>query len=382
MSRVADPRARIAVWLLGFLLLSGCSAPPEPPPPPAVGVKAIRVEPVPLPLFREYVGEVSGSRDVVVRSRVGGVLLEKHFRDGALVEEGQLLFTIDSRELQARLSGAEAALGAARANLARAREDVDRYEALLAENAIARQTYDNAVAALEAARAEVEGNAALVEQAALGVEYASIRAPLGGRIGAAQVAVGDLITPGTTALAELSEDDPAWVYFSLSENELLEFIRRRNAGEVGAGRAAPRVQLIFSDGSTYEHTGVINFTDRALDAGTGTYRLRAEFPNPDHRLIPGLFARIRVQVDELEAAIAVPDRAVVQLLGRYFVTVVGADGRAEQRPVETGPRQGGLWVIEQGLEPGDRVVVEGIQKAAPGTPLEVQDMRPATEDSA
>src|SRR6056297_641966 len=382
MSRVAAPRARIAVWLLGLLLLTGCSPPPEPPPPPAVGVKAMRVEPAPLQLFREYVGEVSGSRDVVVRSRVGGVLLEKHFRDGALVEEGQLLFTIDSRELQARLSGAEAALGAARANLARAREDVDRYEALLAENAIARQTYDNAVAALEAARAEVEGNAALVEQAALGVEYASIRAPLGGRIGAAQVAVGDLITAGRTALAELSEDDPAWVYFRLSENELLEFIRRPDAGEAGAGRAAPRVQLIFSDGSTYEHTGVINFTDRALDAGTGTYRLRGEFPNPDHRLIPGLFARIRVQVDELEAAITVPDRAVVQLLGRYFVTVVGADGRAEQRPVETGPRQGGLWVIEQGLEPRDRVVVEGIQKAAPGTPLEVQDMRPATEDSA
>jgi membrane fusion protein (multidrug efflux system) len=372
------PVRRSIVLLLPVLaaILAGCSKPGAPPAPAGVEVKAVTAERGSTDIYRDLVGEVRGSREVEIRARVNGILLGKHFEDGSLVSEGDLLYTIDAREYRAQVATAEAQLAAAQANLARAQQDVERYEPLLRENAISRQVYDTAVATAKQASAQVEASRAAIVEAQLGVEFASVRAPLTGRIGASQVFEGALITAGQTLLATISADDPAWVYFSVSESDLLNYERRMRERGTLNDDSSRTVRLQLSDGSMYPSPGMINFADRALDPTTGTYRLRAEFPNSEHLLRPGLFARIRVTAEHRPDVIMLPDRAVQQQLGRYFVTVVGEGDKAESRPVELGPRLGSRVVIEQGLQVGDRVVVEGIQKARPGTPLIVTMVTP------
>jgi membrane fusion protein, multidrug efflux system len=365
-----------AIVAAASLLAAGCGEKPNVGSPPAAfEVKAVTVEPSSTITHADKVGEVRGSQEVELRARVGGILLQKHFRDGTPVQEGQLLFSIDPREYRAQVNSAKAQVASAEADLYRARQDVARYQPLLADEAIARQVYDNAVATANQAQAQVDATKAAMQEAQLGLEYADVRAPLSGRIGASQVFVGGLVQAGQTVLATLSSDNPAWVYFSISEAELLDF-EKRNPGHVfQPDDPLLQVQLILSDGSVYPLPGHINFSDRALDSATGTYKLRAEFPNPEHKLMPGLFARIRATGQRLENALVVPDRAVQEQLGRYFLTVVGADDKAELRPVTLGPRFGNRQVIQSGLQAGDRVVVEGIQKARPGTPLKVIAVR-------
>jgi len=373
VSRLSPPVLRAG--LLAVVLVHGmvgCSRkPPDVPPAGPVEVKAVTVEPSDTVTYADKVGEVKGSQEVELRARVSGILLKTHFEDGSLVEEGQLLFSIDAREFRAQVASAQAQLASAEANLARARQDVERYKPLLADEAIARQVYDNAVAAQSQAEAQVNASRAALDETKLGLEYADVRAPLSGRIGAAQVFPGSLITAGQTVLATLSSDDPAWAYFTISESELLDFERRMAGKRLTADDPLRIVHLILSDGSVYPLPGHINFGDRALDPTTGTYTIRAEFPNPDHRLIPGLFARVRATGGKLQNALVVPDRAVQEQLGKYFLTVAGAGDKAELRPVELGPRFGNRQVIQTGLTAGDRVVVEGLQKARPGSLLKV-----------
>lgn len=366
------PAAAAVVSLACALALTGCGpkqtgGPPQMP----VEVKAITVEPSSTISYADKVGEVRGSQEVDLRARVTGILLATHFQDGAVVEEGQKLFSIDPREFRAQVANARARVASAEANLYRARQDVARYQPLLADEAIARQVYDNAVATADQAQAEVESSRAALQEAQLGLDYAEIRAPLRGRIGVAQVFPGGLVTAGQTVLATLSSDDPAWVYFTISEAELLDFEKRAASQPLLPDDPRLKVRLILSDGSEYPLPGRINFGDRALDPTTGTYRLRAEFPNPDHKLLPGLFARVRATGQEIKDALIVPDRAVQEQLGRYFVTVVGESDQAELRPVTLGPRFGNRQVVTSGLHAGDRVVAEGIQKARPGTQLKV-----------
>jgi membrane fusion protein (multidrug efflux system) len=339
-------------------------------------------------MYADKVGEVKGSQEVDIRSMVSGILLQKHFDDGARVEKGQLLYSIDPREFRAQVANAEAQLASAEANLSRSRQDVERYRPLLADEAIARQVYDNAVAAARQAEAQVQASRAALDQTRLGIEYAQIRAPLQGRIGAVQVFPGDLVTAGQTQLGTISSDDPAWVYFQISETEFLEFTKRHGSTRIAADDPVRIVKLILSDGSDYPLTGLINFGDRAVDPTTGTLKIRAEFPNPQHTLIPGMFVRIRATTGQPVNAMVVPDRAVQEQLGKYFLTVVGAEDKAELRPVTLGPRFGNRQVIASGLEPGDRVVVEGLQKSRPDSPLTVvaltlEDFHPpASPDSA
>jgi membrane fusion protein (multidrug efflux system) len=362
-------RGAYTLLVFASALAAGCGRDAATAGPPPVDVKVITVATAATEIYRDLVGEVRGSQEVEIRARVNGILTGKHFADGAMVDEGQLLYTIDAREYRAQVATADANLASAEANLARARQDVDRYEPLLAENAISQQVYDNAVAAAKEAEAQVRATRAAITEARLGVEYAEVRAPMTGRIGASQVFVGALISAGTTRLATISDDDPAWVDFSLSESELLDYMRRYGPTEPSPDSAQRYVHLTLSDGTHYPHPGRISFADRALDPTTGTYTLRAEFPNPTHQLVPGLFARIRVTAEKRPSAIVIPDRAVQQQLGRYFVTAVGANNVAEARPVTLGPRVGNKWVVDEGLAVGDRIVVEGLQKARPGTPL-------------
>ena len=350
--------------------LAACSKQDPAQQMPPVEVKAITVAPSEAQLYIDKVGEVRGSQEVDLRARVGGVLLKKHFDDGSLVKKGQALFSIDPREYRAQLASAQAQLAAAEANLAKARQDVDRYAPLLAENAISRQVYDSAVAAAKQAQAQVNATRAAIEEAQLGVDFATVEAPFTGRIGDARVFEGALITAGVTDLVSLYRDDPAWVYFNVSEAELLDY-QRRFDGEPNPDSSMRTVRLQLSDGTIYPHSGKITYIASALDATTGTFALRAEFPNPKHYLIPGLFARIRIVADDLHDAIVVPDRAVQQQLGRYFVIAVGEGDKAEMRAVHLGPRLGNQWVITDGLKTGDRVVVEGVMKARPGAPLKV-----------
>ena len=365
--------AALLMLSAGAAVACGLTACGSKAPAPAAGpveVQVIEVKPGATQLYADKIGEVRGSQEVELRARVSGVLLKQEFVDGSIVQENQPLFTIDSREYRAQLASADAQLASAQANLARAQQDVDRYEPLLAENAISKQVYDSAVAAAKEARAQVEASRAAIDEAKLGVEFATVRAPFAGRIGAAEVFEGALISAGVTQLASLHMDDPAWVYFNVSEAELLDYQRRFRAS--GRTPEAPRpVRLQLSDGTIYPQDGEINFVATALDPTTGTFALRAQVPNAQHTLIPGLFARIRVMAEELPDAIVVPDRAVQQQLNRYFVTVVGAEDKAEMRAIVPGPRMGNRWVVTEGLKAGDRVIVEGIQKARPGAPLKV-----------
>jgi membrane fusion protein (multidrug efflux system) len=364
--------ASACLLLAASIAVPGCMKKPEgPPAAPPVEVKAITVAPSDTVMYADKVGEVKGSQEVDIRSMVSGILLQKHFEDGTLVEKGQLLYSVDAREFRAQVANAEAQVASAEANLARARQDVERYKPLLADEAISRQVYDNAVAAQRQAEAQVSASRAALDQTRLGVEYAEIRAPLHGRIGAVQVFPGDLVTAGQTQLGTVSSDDPAWVYFQISEAELLNATRRNGTADPPPDDPVRVVKLILSDGTVYPQTGLIVFGDRALDPTTGTYRLRAEFPNPEHRLIPGMFARVRATTGQPLRAIVVPDRAVQEQLGKYFLTVVGEGDKAELKPVTLGPRFGNRQVIQAGIAAGDRVVVEGLQKARPGTVLKV-----------
>lgn len=372
-------------WLAAsavLLMLVGCGADDAPPGARALPVKAMPVIQREAVTYKDYVGQVQGSREVEIRARVSGILTGKYFQDGALVTEGQRLFSIDPREYRAQVSAAQAQLAAAEAAATRARLDVSRYTPLVAENAISRQVFDNAVAAAQQTQAQVEALKAGLDAASLGLEYAEVTSPLTGRIGAADVFEGGLVTAGQTLLATVSSDNPVWVYFSVSERDLLDFQRRHGTGELPADSPARKVRLTLTDNTIYPLEGTIDFGDRALDARTSTYRLRADFPNPDNALKPGLFARIRVTGESLQDALLVPDRAVIQQLGSYFVIIVDADGKAVQRAVTPGPRLSNLWVIEKGLAPGDMVVVEGIQKARPGTPLQVTQVTEADLSSA
>ena len=356
---------------LGALLLSACSdpAPTEPPPVP---VRVYQVEAQDQPLLKEYIGEIRAQDEVAVFPRVAGTIVRQLFREGAKVEQGQLLFEIDAQEYVAARDVARAQLASALAQSAQANEDVARYEPLVAENAIARQIYDNAVSTAKASAAQVEAARASLRNTEITLSYSEVRAPITGVIGEASVDVGQLVAPGQIELARISNSGEIEGYFSPSEDELLQF----NAlpPEERASSQAD-VKLVLSDGTVLPQSGVIDFADRAIDPVTGSYSLRALFPNPGQAIRPGQFGRVQIQYQTIRDAVSVPDRAVVEQFGSYFVMVVGEDNRVEQRQVTVGVQGGGQWIIQDGLEPGETVIVEGVSKVTQGSA--VQAMPPA-----
>ena len=358
------------VWIcaVATLLLAACDRPavaPAAPPPPEVGV--LKVVPRTQPLTFEVIGEIRAYQEVELRPRVSGVVEKQLFRPGQMVRQGAPLFVIDTRSLDSAIAEAQSRVLEAEAALQQARQDVARYKPLLVDDAIPRQVYEQAVSAEQQALSVVESRREAVNRARIDRSFAEVKAPVTGQIGLQMVEVGGLATAGQTVLATVSTLDPMLVYVSIAESDYIAYTRRLNAANRSGRAPVQPVQLLLADGSMYAQLGKFDFADRAVNPATGTLTLRAVVPNPDDLLRPGMTGRLRVTYDVVENAIVIPQKAVTELLGRAFVSVVGEGGKVEQRPVKTGDRIGDQWLVTEGLRAGETVVVEGVQKARPGS---------------
>jgi membrane fusion protein (multidrug efflux system) len=357
---------------LGCLVLGGCgSDAPVTPPPPEVGI--VVVAPQSLANIAEVPGRVQAVRTAEVRARVDGIVQKRVYGEGSDVEAGQVLFVIDPRELRARVSAVEAALARAEATAANAAQDVERYKGLIEDQAISRQEYDAALARLRTAQADVAQTRAELESAKLSLSYTTVTAPISGRAGRAFVTEGALVSAASaTLLTRIEQLDPVYVNFSQSSSYMLAIRRDIAAGTLSVpqlGRV--EVSLFLEDGSEYPHRGHLDFLDLAIDESTGTAAVRAEVPNPDRVLLPGQFVRARIAAGVRPNTFLVPQRAVQVGAGGTSVFVVDANDSIEVRRIRTGAMQDGQWVVLEGLQAGDRVVVDGMQKIAPGMPVRI-----------
>lgn len=355
-----------------LLALAGCSAgdPPAPPPPE---VQIITVRQQPIANVIELPGRIQAVRTAEVRARVNGIVQRRLYEEGTDVRAGQPLFAIDPSELRANLNAALATLQRNQATAANAQQDVQRYQGLIADQAISKQEYDAAVARLRTAQADVALARAQVESARLSLGYTTVTAPISGRAGRAQITEGALVTAsGGTLFTTIEQLDPVYVNFSQSSSDILAVRRDMTSGKLqmpANGRVA--VDLVLEDGSAYGLGGYIDFLDLAIDESTGTAALRAEFPNPGRMLLPGQFVRARVKAGVRSDGLVVPQRAVKLTAQGATVIVVGANNVAAVRPIKVGELQGGNWVVREGLKSGDRVVVSGLQKVQPGQPVRI-----------
>lgn len=359
----------VPTLLLG---LAACGEQAAPPPPPPVPVKAATVLERDVPIFLEAIGETRGNTEIEIRARVEGFLESVDFAEGSFVRRGQLLYTIDPRPLEASLARAKANLAQAEAELQRAHQDVVLYEPLVAKNAISRQQYETAVAIERAQASAVEAANAAVESAELDLSYTRVLAPEAGLIGKTEVYPGTLVGRGqSTLLTRISKIEPIHVRFTLAEGSYLRYARRNEEREAATGADLP-IELLLADGSVHPHTGRFVFIDRSVDPQTGTILLEASFPNPGGIVRPGQYARVRAAIDLKRDAILVPQRAVLEMQGTYRVAVVKDDSTVELRMVELGERVGALWLVEEGLAAGERIVVEGLQKLRPGAQVSAE----------
>jgi membrane fusion protein (multidrug efflux system) len=334
---------------------------------PVLPVEVITVAAQDTSLYSEYIGDIRAANEVAIYPRINGVVLRRAFAEGTMVREGQLLFEIEAREYVSARDVALANVAAAEAQSSRANEDVARYEPLVAADAIAGQVYDNAIATSKAAAAQVKATRAALRNAEITLSYGQVRAPISGRIGKSAVSDGQLVAAGQVELARISDAGRIEVYFSPSESELLSFSRLTPEEKAAAQTG---IKLVLADGEVLPQTGTIDFADRAVDPATGSYRLRAVFPNPGMAVLPGQFGRVQIRAQLRKGAVTVPDRAVVEQFGSYFVMVVGKDKKAEQRQIKVGAQVAGEWIIEGGLKPGEQIIVEGLAKVQPGMLVE------------
>jgi multidrug efflux system membrane fusion protein len=360
-------------WL-GLVPHRGNQAAAAPTPAPVVTVSQ--------PLQREvdvragFLGQFSAIDRVELRAQVGGTLTEIHFKDGQIVHKGDLLFVIDPRPYEIRLEQAKAALQTATARVSLASNQLFRAQSLRRNEFATQETVDQRTNDQDASQAAVEDAKARVHDAELDLEYARVRAPFTGRIGARQVSIGSLVagsraaTSPTTLLATLVSLDPLYLDFDMSESDFLTFSRER--ARIG-GPLANKVMISLSDETNFTREGALDFIDNALDRSSGTIHARATVPNPDLFLAPGQFARLRVAIAQPTPVYLLPDAAVVLDQSQRLVMTVGPDATVKPKIVTTGELRGGLRVIQSGLEPGDRVVIDGLVRAIPGTKVAPQD---------
>ncbi len=352
------------------------------PPPAEVGV--VTVTPQVVGLVTELPGRLEATRVAQVRARVAGILQKRLFKEGSDVKAGQVLFRIDAAPYRAAYESAQAVLARAKANLIQTTAQVDRFKPLLQANAISRQDYDNAVAAQKLAEADVQSGKAAVETARINLGYAAVTSPISGRIGRALVTEGALVGQGeATQLAVVQQIDPMYVNFTQSATDVLRLRKAVESGEFKrAGGNGASVRIALEDGSVYKLPGKLLFSDLSVDPTSGQIMLRAEIPNPQDHLLPGLYVRVRLEQARAEAGIVVPQQAVQRGSTGDNVMVVGADGKVAPRQVTIGRSVDGQWVVLDGLKAGEMVMVDGFQKLRGDAPVKPVPWKPAADGGA
>ncbi|MDX1765138.1 MAG: efflux RND transporter periplasmic adaptor subunit [bacterium] len=337
------------------------------PPPPSVSVVETKAQDVPL--YREFVGEVAGLKDIDIRARVEGFLRGIHFREGEQVREGDLLYTLESQPFEEKVANRQSAVAEQETLLAKTKGDLDRIRPLAEINAVSQSDLDAAVAAHEAAIASLEAARANLRAAKIELSYTKIKSPINGIIGKTKAKVGDFVgrDPNPVILNTVSSVDTVLVTFFITETEYLAIARYLiKARKAGDEEREPNLELILIDGSVYPHKGQGDFINREVDPTTGAMLVQSSFPNPDNLLRPGLFARVKAQTQTVKEGILVPQRSVMELQGLHNVYVVNADNTVSTREITVGPKVGSNWLITEGLKPGEKVVYEGIQKVKDG----------------
>jgi membrane fusion protein (multidrug efflux system) len=368
-----------------MIFAGGCGekkpAPTALQPPDVDVVNVIQQD---VPIYSEWIGTTHGLVNAVIRAQVTGYLLKRNYKEGSFVRKGDLLFEIDPRTFQASLDQAQGQLAAAKARLGKTELDVKRFTPLAKQSAISQQELDDAIQANLSAKAGIQSTAAAVETARLNLGFTRIASPIDGIAGAANAQMGDLVGPGQIGeLTTVSTVDPIQVNFAISEQEYMGAADAIAKGqERGAEVTEGNLELILADGSVFPQRGKFYFAGRQVDAKTGTIQIAALFPNPGNILRPGQYARVRALSQTRKGAVLAPQRSVTELQGNFQVAVVRADNKVAIRPVKVGERVGSLWVIKEGLKPGERVVVEGIQKVKDGMPVNPKPVAAETEPGA
>lgn len=358
--------------------LAGCGG-EKAAAPQATLVKSMQVIKRDTPLVYDYTGFVQAQQEMELKAQVSGQITGKYFNGGDTVQQGQVLYTIDPRTYRANLLQAEANLANARAALATASVDAERYTKLYEQSAVSKQTLDNAIMARDQAQAFVNAQEAMLENAQIDMNETNVTAPFTGRIDTTALEVGNYVTDGQTTMATISNTDPVFVEFSMAEPEYLKLANTA----VDRGQAAPleNLSIVLSDGTTYDLPGRIAEVNRALTANTGTLTIKALFDNPNRVLLPGMFAHVQATAGTRANALLIPQRAVTELMYKKFVYVIGADNKVEMREVTLGPRVGRLWMVESGLNGDETIVVEGTGKITAGALVNPEPMTEAELDT-
>jgi membrane fusion protein (multidrug efflux system) len=349
---------RASLMILAVLI--GCSYKEEKPPPPPPGVTVAPVVQKDVEIRQDWVGTMLGNIDADIRPKVDGFLLSRLYAEGSYINKGQPMYQLDKRQAQAAVEQAQGKLERARATLAQAEIDVRRYTPLVAQKAVSQAELDKAVSMQRAGSAEVDADQAVLDNAKLNLGWTTVTSPISGIAGVSKVGIGDLMTP-STVMTTISNVDPIYVDFSVAEQDYMRFSRDK------PGQGVRRsLQLILGDSTVFPQRGRALLVNREVDARTGTIQVRAEFPNPGNVLRPGQYARIRAVTDLRKGALLIPQQAVSELQGVYQVGVVGSDNKVTIKTVKLGPQSGDMWVAESGLQLGENVIVDGLQRVKTG----------------
>lgn len=364
---------------LGFAALAACGKPPAPQdtPPPKVGVETVK--PQALTISTELNGRLVSPRTAEVRARVAGIVLQRVYREGSDVKQGDVLFRIDPAPLQADVDSAEAALRKVQANLYQTRLQTGRYAELAKIDAVSRQDAENAQAAFLQSQADVASSQAALKRARLNLGYATVTAPISGRISKALVTEGALVGQGeTTPLATIQQLQPIYADINQSTRQISELRRSLKQGELQPlDQGQISATLIQEDGTPYPLRGQLLFSDLTVDQSTGQVVLRSQFPNPSSELLPGSFVRVRLDQARTAQGITVPQRAIQRdAAGKALAMVVDGEGKVQERAIELGGVQRNRWIVQSGLAEGDRVVVSGLQHIQPGQPVATEEVAP------
>ncbi len=373
----------LSLFFAFLLLTPACDkaeqAAPQAPPPPEVSVYQTRTETVPL--YKIFVGQIYGAKDISIRARVEGFLKGIHFKEGSPVKTGDLLYIIESQPFEAEVASKKGLLAEANTNLVKAKRDLERYRPLADENAISQSDLDGAVAAYEAAGAAVEAAQANVKAAQIQMGYTRIYSPIDGIIGKTKAKVGDFVgrDPNPVILNTVSNTTSVLAEFFLTETQYLGIARhmvKLQAEEVRAEmQREPDIQLILADGYRYPHKGKPNFLDRQIDPATGAILFQVSFPNPDNLLRPGQFAKVRARVEEVKDGVLVPQRSISDLQGIKRVFIVDEENKVQERQVDLGPSIDNFFLVRKGLKGGEMVVYEGLQKVADGRVVKAREVQ-------